>query len=537
MQPKAISMSTAGCLKAVSAALAIFGLAMVSKDAAAQTPKRGGTLNFAVVAEPPNYDCHANLSFAHLHPIAPHYSLLVKFDAAKYPEVIGDLAKSWSVSADGLTYTFKLHTGVKFHDGTPLTSADVKASYERIFKPPQGVISLRATYYADFAGVEAPDAETVVFKTNGPVAGVMGLLASPFNCIYSAAKLAINPKYPETEVMGSGAFQYVEYVRGSHWIGKRFEGYFRGDRPYLDGYKAFFVKSPGVVPGMLGGQFDTEFRFRNPVERDQLIEKMGDKIAVLQMPLLAANTIVFNTQRKPFDDVRVRQAIVHAIDRWAGGPQLAKISEHRYIGGINRPGSAMALPEDELAKLPGYWKDGAKAKEEAKRLLKEAGQQKLSFKLLNRAGIQSYATLAVYIIDQLRRIGINVTHDPLETKLYLDAFSSGNYDVGIEFISDYLDDPTLQFTKFLSRKGHSASISKHDDTKIDELYEKQRRILDPVERLKVVNELERYSLTTATTQPVFWSERIVVLPKKIKGWYLTPSHLLAQDLTDVWLDQ
>ena len=98
-------------------------------------PKRGGTLEFAVDAEPPNYDCHANVSFAVLHPIAPHYSTLLKFDTANYPQVEGDLAESWTVSPDKLTYTFKLRPNVLFHDGSRLTSEDVKASWERIARP------------------------------------------------------------------------------------------------------------------------------------------------------------------------------------------------------------------------------------------------------------------------------------------------------------------------------------------------------------------------------------------------------------------
>jgi peptide/nickel transport system substrate-binding protein len=80
-------------------------------------PKHGGTLEFAVDAEPPNYDCHANASFAVLHPIAPHYSTILKFDTANYPQVQGDLAESWTVSPDKLTYTFKLRPNVLFHDG------------------------------------------------------------------------------------------------------------------------------------------------------------------------------------------------------------------------------------------------------------------------------------------------------------------------------------------------------------------------------------------------------------------------------------
>ncbi|MBV9523610.1 MAG: hypothetical protein JO010_12490, partial [Alphaproteobacteria bacterium] len=102
-------------------------------------PKRGGTLEFAVESEPSNYDCHANVSFAFLHPVAPHYSTLLKFDAANYPQIVGDLADSWKISSDNLTYTFKLRPNVYFHDESRFSSADVKASYERIIRPPPGI--------------------------------------------------------------------------------------------------------------------------------------------------------------------------------------------------------------------------------------------------------------------------------------------------------------------------------------------------------------------------------------------------------------
>ncbi len=116
-------------LLAVAAGLVVAPFAAL-RAVADPVPKRGGVLNFAVDAEPPNYDCHANVSFATLHPIAPHYSTLLKFDTANYPDIEGDLAQSWTVSPDRLTYTFKLHPNVLFHDGSPLTSQDVKASYE-----------------------------------------------------------------------------------------------------------------------------------------------------------------------------------------------------------------------------------------------------------------------------------------------------------------------------------------------------------------------------------------------------------------------
>ena len=91
----------------------------------------------------------------------------------------GDLAKSWTVSPDGKTYTFKLHDGVKFHDGSALTSADIKASYERIARPPQGIISARLSSWADLDTIETPDPATVVFKTEGAGRGPARPLRQP----------------------------------------------------------------------------------------------------------------------------------------------------------------------------------------------------------------------------------------------------------------------------------------------------------------------------------------------------------------------
>ena len=502
----------------------------------AETPKKGGTLNFGVVAEPPNYDCHGSTTFALVHPIAPHYSLLVKFDGKEYPKVIPDLAESWTVAPDKMTYTFKLRSGVKFHDGSPLTSADVKASYDRIISPPQGVISIRKAYYEDLI-VETPDPTTVVFKLKNPMAGVMEALASPFNCIYSAAKLAQNPRYPETEIMGSGAFSFVGHVKGSTWEGKRFDGYYNKERPYLDGYKIFFVKSAAVVPGILGGQFDAEFRGRNPQEKGQLLDKAKDNLEVFEGTWVNNLMLVFNTTRKPFDDVKVRQALSMAIDRWGGSEALSKISILKFVGGVMRPGYSMSLPQAELVKLPGYSKDINKSREDAKKMLKAAGQKDLKFKLLNRNIAEPYTPAGIYSIDQWRRIGVSVEHEQLETKLYQDRVAKGDFDVAVEFQADFMDDPTAQFSKFLTKQLSPSGYSGHTDKKIDEMYLKQRRTADVAERTKIVHEMERYALTQAYNVPILWWQRIIVNHKKIKGWHMTPSHYLWQDLTDVWLDQ
>jgi peptide/nickel transport system substrate-binding protein len=520
------------------AVAAIAAGAIVTMPAYAQTPKKGGILNFAVVAEPPNLDCHAVTTFAFLHPASPHYSTLLKYAGGNENlRIVGDLAQTHDVSEDGLTYTFKLRQGVKFHDGSPLGSADVKATYERIVDPPQGVVSARKALFTDIGSIETPNDHTVVFKMKAPNSSALINFASPFNCIYSAAKLKQNPRYPETEVMGTGAFQFVEYVKGSHWSAKRFEGYFDKDRPYLDGYKAFFVKSANVVPGMAGGQFLGEFRGRTPAERDQLVEKMKDSVVNYEGPWVASLMLTFNTRKKPFDDLRVRQALTMAIDRWGGSQALSKISLLKQVSGLLRPGYELALPPAELEKLPGYARDIDKSRAAAKQLLNEAGHQALKVKFVNRNIAEPYTPAGVYVVDQWRRIGVEADHTQLETKLYFDAQKNGDFDVTVDFIADFADDPSAQFVKALTSAKSPVAFSGHSDTKLDELFEKQQRATSLAERRKYVHEFERHTLTQAYIAPILWWQRIVSLHKSIKGWEMMPSHFVGQGLVDVWIDQ
>src|SRR5262249_62250052 len=136
--------------------------------------------------------------------------------------------------------------------------------------------------YADVEAIEAPDPTSITFKLSAVNASFLTLLASPFNCIYSAAKLQQNPRYPDTEIMGSGAYRLVEHVRGSFWSARRFDDYFRKGQPYLGGYKAYFVQSTAVVPGLLGGPFDAEFRGPNSGERDQVLARGGKEKRVVK---------------------------------------------------------------------------------------------------------------------------------------------------------------------------------------------------------------------------------------------------------------
>jgi peptide/nickel transport system substrate-binding protein len=524
--------------RTTSLALALAATALIAAPATAETPKKGGILKFASVAEPPTTDCHGTTTFAMIHPVVPQYSTLMKLVGPHdKTRLEGDLAESWETSADGLTYTFKLRRGVKWHDGSPFSSADIKATYDRIVNPPEGVVSSRKAVHQDIQQITTPDDYTVVFKLKQPNSSMMLHFASPFNCVYSAAKLAKDPTYPSKEVMGTGAFKFVEYVKGSHWVATRFEDYWDKPRPYLDGYRLFFVRGTAVVAGMQGGQFDAEFRGRTPQERDQLVAAMKDKVTVQEGPWTTNILLSFNTEKKPFDDVRVRQALTMAIDRWGGSESLGKVSLIKGVSGVFRPGSPYSISDEELKKIPGFWPDINKSRDEARRLLKEAGVSNLKVKLLNRTIAQPFTPAGIFAIDQWRRIGVETEHVQVETKLWYDGMESGNFDVCVQNISDFTDDPNAQFNTLLSKKVSAIAYSRHTDTKIDDMYTLQSGTVDPAARLKIVNELEKHVLTQAYNIPLLWYQRIVVNNAKVKGWDLTPSHFTGQQLTHVWLDE
>ena len=512
----------------------------VGSSNAQEKPQYGGTLTFAVGSDPPSYDPHRESTFAVIHPISPHYSLLLKVDPENYPKIVGDLAESWTVSKDQKTYTFKIHRGVKFHDGSILTARDIKASYDKIIFPPPKVVSLRKIQYSAVEKVEAPDDHTVIFRLKWPAASFLASLTSPFNYIYKADILAKDPTWYEKNIMGSGPFKFVEQVSGSHWVGKRNEDYFVKGRPYLDGYRAVFIKDTGArVAAVRSGRVHAEFRYFAPSHRDDLVRAMGEKVHVQEGPLVATLTAICNVQKKPFDDPRVRRALTLALDRWEGSKVLAKISNMKEVGGLLRPGSELAMSEAELTQVAGFSKDIEASRKEARRLLREAGiPEGFSFELDNRPPPKDYETTAIWFIDQWRQIGLNVKQRLQELGPHNKDLRAGNFKVAINSISDFMDDPDLHFTRYISFDKSPNNYMRYNDRVLDDLYLKQSQAMDPGERKKLCTQFQKRVLDEmAYGFPAPWAQRIVPHSSKLKGWKALPSHFLNQDLANVWLSK
>ncbi len=516
-------------------------VSLAAVPAAAQDrPRHGGELIFVVPAEPPSYDGHREDTFALIHPVAPHYNTLLRTDPADRSgtKIVGDLAESWTVSRDGRVYTLKLRRGVKFHDGSEMTSRDVKATYDKIIKPPAGVASIRKGEYIDVEAVEAPEPYTVVFRLRWPSGSFLSSLASPWNWIYKADILARDIRWYETHVMGTGPFTFVEHVKGSHWVGRRNPSYWDRGKPYLDGYRAIFIRdSAAQVAAIRGERAMIQFRGFSPAERDTLVQALGPKIRVQESPWDCALWVVPNQDRKPFDDRRVRRALTLALDRYQGSQALSKIAIVKEVAGVLVPGTPFATPPQELEKLAGFGRDVQKSRAEARRLLREAGvPEGFSFTLTNRGIPMPYEPVGVWLIDQWRQIGLNVTQQVVEPAKYFAEIRGGNFQVGIDFQCGYIVEPDLDLYKFQSKDISTANYGRYTDRTLDELYQKQSRATDPEERRRLIRQFEKRLIDEeAHYIPTLQWHRIVPHLARVRGWTITPSHYLNQQLDTVWL--
>lgn len=521
-------------LRATAGAAALLALA-VSGASAQETPKSGGILKFATQGEATSYDCHVGTSIASQQYLAPHYSTLLTFDVENYPEIVGDLAKEWSVSDDGLTYSFVLNENIRFHDGSALTAEDVKASFDRIANPPEGVASVRRPAFAklDTITVTAPD--RLEFRLKDPSAAFLATLASPWNCIYSARLLAENPDYPAKVIMGSGPFTFDEYQAGAVWKGSRFEDYFAEGKPYLDGFEATLVSGESVINSIAGGQLHANFRLISTPQMERIRQVRGDEVIFETVPSTSVNMVAINTKREPFNDPRVRQALSLAFDRYAGVQVLGDQAGQRWPNLIFRHGHPDAPDEEALKAYAGFSGDIEAQREEARRLLAEAGVSDLKFTFMNRAIKVPYEPLGIYFLDQWRRIGVDVTMEAVDTGPWAARLRSGDFDVAIDFNAPSSDDPTEVLQRYVP--GSAADYTGLEDAELVRLYEAQDNTTDAAERAQLVKAFVDRHVELGGIIPTFNPERTVVFDRKVKGWTVPPPFVVGLTLRDIWLDE
>jgi peptide/nickel transport system substrate-binding protein len=524
---------------------ALFGAASFAVSAGAgETPQYGGALTYMIPADaPPSFDGHRESTFATVHAVAPFYSVLIRVNPdnpASTTDLVCDLCAAMPQPTDGgKTYTFKIRDGVKFHDGSPLTAADVAASFNEIISPPEGVLSARASNYLMVDKVEAPDPSTLVFRLKFATSAFLPALADPFNWIYKKAILDQDPRWYEKNILGSGPFKFAGYQTGQSIKGVKNPDYYHKGLPYLDGFTGIYADKQAVrVEAIRSDRAAIEFRGMPPAARDELVKTLGDKITVQESDWNVASAVTPNHKRKPFDDVRVRRALSLAIDRWHGAPAISQIAIVKTVGGIVFPGSPLAATRQELEQIAGYWPDIEKSRAEARRLLKEAGADGLSFELLNRNVDQPYKYVATWLIDEWSKIGLHVTQRVMPSGPWFEAMRNGDFDVVLEAPGHGFVNPLLDVQKALPASVDAENYGHFEDPAEVDLYEKALHETDPARQRALMRQFEKYVLDDQAHMIwVLWWHRIVPYRAYVKGFKISPTHFINQDLATIWLDK
>jgi peptide/nickel transport system substrate-binding protein len=508
------------------------------------TPKRGGTLTYMIAADGgPSLDGHKETTYAVLHATAPFYSTLIRVNPdnpSSTSDFTCDLCTEMAAPTDGgLTYTFKIRQGVKFHDGTSLDAHDVAVSWRRIVFPPPGVTSARQNSYLMVDKIEDPDDQTVIFRLKFPTLSFMPALADPWAYIYSRRVLEKDQHFYERNIMGSGPFRFESLEMGQSIRGVRNPDYYFPGQPYLDAFQGIFApKQQTRVDAIRADRAALEFRGESPPARDLLVKELGDKITVQESDWNCGNVFTPNHTRKPFDDVRVRKALFMAIDEWNGAKALSKIAIVRTVGGIVFPGSPFAATKDELVTMPGFGTDIEKSRAEARRLLKEAGVEGLSFEMLNRNVDQPYVIVGTWIVDELRKIGVTVTQKIVPTAPWLDSMRKADFSVAMEANCQMVVNPIADTGRYLPHAMYSENFAYHDDPKQVEIYNQMVRQTDPAKARMLMRDYERQVIEVGAHQlPTLWFYRIVPMRSYVKGWKISTSHYLNQNLANIWLDK
>jgi peptide/nickel transport system substrate-binding protein len=303
-------------------------------------------------------------------------------------------------------------------------------------------------------------------------------------------------------------------------VGKKNPNYWDKGKPYLDSFRAIFIRSSAAqVAAVRGERAHIQFRGFTPADRESLTAALGDKITVQESPWDCILLVAINHEKKPFDDKRVRRALTLALDRHQASEALSRIAIVKAVAGVQVPGTPFATPPEELNKLAGYWTDINKSRAEARRLLKEAGvPEGFQFTFTNRGIPMPYEPLGVWLIDQWRQIGLNVQQQVIEPAAYYGVIRKGDAQVFMDF--------------------QCGNYGRYTDRKLDELYDKQSRATNVEERKKIIREFEKHLLEDEAhyLMTLQW-HRIIPHSSKVKGWTVTPSHYLNNTLDTVWLDQ
>jgi peptide/nickel transport system substrate-binding protein len=491
-------------------------------------PVRGGIFMRALATDVPNFDTMANSASRVLQVVGPCCNGLVRYDSLDPDKIVMDLAESYEISSDGLAYTFHLRKGLKFHDGKPCTSEDVKYTFDVRRDPPKGIVSMRANLFDSVDSIIAPTPTTVRFLLKRKSPSLLANLAGGWMVVLPKHILE---KGPMTEVIvGTGPFKMKEYKRGVSIELTRNTEYHLPDRPYLDGIKYFIIPDVNTTYAYFrAGQLD-EYAPQGAITSDRTKE-LGDKAYVLAGTATSSNCISFNSQVKPYDDIRVRKAICLAINRKEAMDTVV-MGQGVATAGLALPGK-WALPKARIEKIPAYgpWRESNLA--EAKALMAAAGFPNGFKETILVQRIPIYDAHAIFIKDKLLQIGIDATLDFQESAKYNESIRKRQFKIDAGGAPFQVNDPDAMFTDSVTCDGN-LNYSKLCDPRIDELVRLQSQELDERKRIALVNELEARVLAQYGTYKMYFRNITRVYRSNLHGMAVHPNTDNATRLEDCW---
>ena len=484
-------------------------------------PKPGGVLRYGIGTLAPHFDVHQSATVNSIGSQGCMFDNLVRRDPRDGGQtIIPDLAHSWQIARDGKTYTFFLRKGVEFHDGAELTAEDIKATFDRIARPPRGVSIPRSVLFKAVGEILARDRYTVEFRLSEPrpVNFMMSALASGWNVIlrkqtleehnYDLRKVVVYP--------GTGPFKSVRRAEGEIWVMEKNKNYWNKGLPYLDGIE--FYNLPGFSPelgsAVLSGRVDY-IRLTDPVTTRKAAATQGLATATFNQSAVHATCV--NNKRKPFDDPRVRRAMHLVFDR-AVLVDVVKDVSPMQVGGFIYPFSDFATPKDALLKRPGYQPDTAASIKEARALLAASGHGDglKGVDLLVRDGIifKDWAQAIQAMLAEELNIQCNLR--VASNSVWFGDSANGNFDLSIGVIVSTLLDPSDYFNTWY-RSGGPQNYSFWHNEKFDALVERIDREIDPGQRRDLVRQAEAIMEEDPPFLPISWERINDVWHDYVKG--------------------
>jgi peptide/nickel transport system substrate-binding protein len=521
----------------------VVSLVLVSGTVLAQTPKRGGTLRVSYGNEIAHLDFHT----------APGYEMMWVamnvgcglVNITPDGKFVGDAADSWQVSADNLTYTFKLRPNVLFHDGTKVDAAAVKFSIDRLMDP--ATKSGMRSFYDSVHSVEVLDPQSVQVRMKQPYAFFLHMLAA-----YRTGLVLYSPtatqKYSVDDrkqgkpgaVVGCGPFRLIEWVKGGHLVMERFDKYFVQGLPYLDRVVIRTIKDPVTeMAAFKAGEIDFIASF-SPEHVDTL--KAQSPTAVVMTgkettPMLAAMKVTVPKDGKPmskdrmphpiFGDLKVRKAVgCYGIDRQEIVKIAFKGKATPWVG-MNPPGTLDTVDVNAMCPY-----DAAKAKA----MLAEAGygpSKPLTFELMADTEKSVFNVIATVIKEQMARIGVTANIRLVDKVSWMNTtLQDGPWDM---YVEDLLSLITLDSNGYLSNSTSTWSHPRHNDKRVDELYARYAREMDPLKRKAIAKEIQVFFVENMYWNNISGSPFYMVAQPWMKGYTYNAEFEVHYDT--VWLDK